>query len=101
MLKKIKKLLVALIILAGVVLMGTYFFQERFIFLPTKLDQDFEYTFDAEFEEFFLDTDDGARLNAIHLKSEKPKGIIVYYHGNAGDLSRWGEIPQERKRGAK
>lgn len=67
-------------------------FQEKLIFLPTKLPQDFQYAFDEDFEEIFLTTDDGARLNALHFKADKSKGLILYFHGNAGDLSRWGEI---------
>jgi len=66
--------------------------QEKLIFLPTQLSQEYEYTFDRPFDELFLDTEDGARLNALRFKVENPKGIIVYYHGNAGDLSRWGTI---------
>lgn len=69
-------------------------FQEKLIFLPTALEQDFEYSFETPFEEIFIDVKDGARLNAIHFKSEKPQGIIVYFHGNAGDLSRWGAISE-------
>lgn len=90
--KRIKQIVIALLLLAGVFFMGTYYLQEKFIFLPTKLEQDYQYSFDADFEELFFETEDGARLNALHLKAEKPRGIIVYYHGNAGDLSRWGSI---------
>jgi fermentation-respiration switch protein FrsA (DUF1100 family) len=72
--------------------MGAYLLQEKFIFLPSKLPQEYVYNFDHEFEELFIETEDGARLNALHFKQENPRGIIVYYHGNAGDLSRWGEI---------
>lgn len=71
------------------------FFQERFIFLPTQLPQEYAYSFTTPFEELFLETGDGARLNALHFKAENPKGIILYFHGNAGDLSRWGEITQD------
>ena len=71
-----------------------YFLQEKIIFLPTKLDKDFVYTFEEPFEEFTLNRPDGARLNAIHFKRKNPHGIILYFHGNAGDLSRWGEIVQ-------
>ncbi|MBO0323267.1 alpha/beta hydrolase [Muricauda sp. CAU 1633] len=69
-----------------------YFFQERLIFLPTKLAQDYTYSFQADFDEIFLKTDDGANLNALHFHATDPKGVILYFHGNAGDLSRWGEI---------
>jgi len=69
-----------------------YFIQEKLIFLPTKLQEDYSYTFEFPFEEVFLATEDGATLNALHLKGDNPKGVILYFHGNAGDLSRWGPI---------
>jgi len=69
-----------------------YFIQEKLIFLPTKLPMDFEYSFQYPFQEIFLTAEDGAVLNALHFKNEKPQGAILYFHGNAGDLSRWGHI---------
>ncbi|MEM9679409.1 MAG: alpha/beta hydrolase [Bacteroidota bacterium] len=71
-----------------------YFIQEKLLFLPTQLAQDYEYQFDRNFEELFLKAEDGATINAIHFKSENPKGVILYFHGNAGDLSRWGKITE-------
>ncbi|MEX0288450.1 MAG: alpha/beta hydrolase, partial [Flavobacteriaceae bacterium] len=69
-----------------------YFFQEKLIFLPTKLPQNYSYSFVQSFEEFFLDAEDGGRLNALHFKQDGSRGAILYFHGNAGDLSRWGNI---------
>jgi alpha-beta hydrolase superfamily lysophospholipase len=83
------------IVLAGCYLFITAFMfllQEKLIFLPTQLPQDYVYNFERPFEEFFIETTDGARLNALRFTIENPKGIVLYYHGNAGDLSRWGEI---------
>lgn len=72
---------------------GTMFLlQEKLIFLPTQLPQDYVFNFERPFEELFIKTEDGASLNALHFKTEDPKGILLYYHGNAGDLSRWGVI---------
>jgi hypothetical protein len=71
-----------------------YFFQEKLIFLPTTLPQEFSFIFSNPFEELFLKADDGASINAIHFKTENPKGVILYFHGNAGDLSRWGKITE-------
>lgn len=87
--KTIIILIVVLYLLAGLFL---YLFQERLIFQPDVLPEDYEYWFDAEFDELNLEMDDGAVLNALHFKINEPKGMIVYFHGNAGDLSRWGEI---------
>ncbi|MCK0157891.1 alpha/beta hydrolase [Cellulophaga sp. F20128] len=69
-----------------------YFLQEKLIFMPTTLAHDYEYTFSKPFQEFNLFAEDGAQLNGLHFKAERPKGVILYFHGNAGDLSRWGEI---------
>ncbi len=89
-----KKLIITLLIVALCVVSLLYFMQEKLIFLPTQLPQDYQYEFSQPFEEFSLSTKDGASLKAIHFKSINPKGVILYFHGNAGDLSRWGVITQ-------
>jgi hypothetical protein len=37
-------------------------------------------------------TVDGATINALHFKTDNPKGAIIYFHGNAGNLRGWGEV---------
>lgn len=69
-----------------------YLFQEKLLFLPTVLPQDHVYEFKHDFKEYFLETDDEAIINTLHFKAKKPKGAILYFHGNAGDLQRWGSI---------
>ncbi len=64
------------------------------MFLPTTLKQDYNYQFNYPFEELFFETDKDAKINALHFKTENPKGVILYFHGNAGDLSRWGKITE-------
>lgn len=86
-LKRIGLFICSLYILIALML---YFLQEKLIFLPTNLPQEYAYTFTEPFEEFYLEAPDGARLNAVHFKRQRPKGLILYFHGNAGDLSRWG-----------
>ncbi len=71
-----------------------YFFQEKLLFLPTTLEQDYQYQFDYPFEELFLKIENDAIINALHFKVDNPKGVILYFHGNAGDLSRWGNITE-------
>ncbi|MDH7445804.1 alpha/beta hydrolase [Aquimarina sp. 2201CG14-23] len=69
-----------------------YFFQQKIIFQPKKLPTSHIFQFDHPFEEFFIETKDGERLNAIHFKNKNPKGVILYFHGNRGSLSKWGRI---------
>lgn len=89
-----KKLL--LVALGLYIMIGTslYLLQEKLLFHPTVLAQDYKYSFKYPFEELFLKTDDDAVINALHFKAEASKGVILYFHGNAGDLSRWGIITE-------
>ena len=89
MVKKIVKIVVILYVMLNV---GLYFFQEKLIFRPEKLTHDYAYTFDKEFEEININTDDNSVLNALHFKVENSKGIILYFHGNKGNLQRWGNV---------
>jgi len=85
-----------LIVLGLYVMIGTslYFFQEKILFRPTTLAKDYQYSFNHPFEELFLKADDGSTINALHFKAKESKGAILYFHGNAGDLSRWGTIAE-------
>ena len=69
-----------------------YLLQDKILFRPTVLEQNYPFEFEHKFEEVFLKTEENAVINAIHFKVEKPKGVILYFHGNQGDLQRWGNI---------
>ncbi|WP_461598906.1 alpha/beta hydrolase [Winogradskyella sp.] len=92
--KRLKKVLVVLTALYIMIASALYFLQEKLMFLPTTLEQNYQYQFDQPFEELFFKTEEDAIINALHFKTENPKGVILYFHGNAGDLSRWGIITE-------
>jgi len=74
-----------------------YVFQENMLFLPTTLDKDHQFSFEYPFEELFFETEQGGLINAIHFKvenTETRKGVILYFHGNANNLTRWGNIAE-------
>lgn len=72
---------------------GMYFFQEKLIFFPEKLDKDFKFSFQPKFEEINIKATDGTLLNGVLFKSETAsKGLIFYLHGNAGSLRSWGMV---------
>jgi alpha-beta hydrolase superfamily lysophospholipase len=76
-----------------------YFRQENILFYPETLPSDFKYSFSERFDEITLPVD-GAAINALHFKTEHPRGVILYFHGNAGNLSGWGEVSSDfTKRG--
>ena len=91
--RKLKKIIFAILGLYLLLVVSLYFFQEALIFLPTHLEQDYRYEFNDEVKELNLKSGD-ITLYSLHFKVKNPKGIILYFHGNAGDLSRWGEVVQ-------
>ncbi|MFK7952539.1 MAG: alpha/beta hydrolase [Ekhidna sp.] len=88
----LKIILIALAAIYLVIGLGLYLFQERLIFQIEKLPKDFKYTFKLPFEEHFLKMKDGAEINVLHFTQNDSKGLVIYFHGNAGSLERWGEM---------
>ncbi len=71
---------------------GFYFFQERFVFQAEKLPDDYVFQFEDAFEEYFIHLHESVILNALLFKTNQPaKGLILYFHGNADNLQRWGK----------
>jgi len=69
-----------------------YFFQEKLIFFPQKLDKSYRFGFDQNIEEVNIKSVDGKMLSGLLFKAGGTKGLIFYLHGNAGSLSSWGEV---------
>ena len=88
----IKKIMATLAVIVAVVLILLYMFQDKIIFQSEPLEKDYVYSFAQEFEEVNLKTDDGETINALHFKVKEPKEIILFFHGNKGNLSRWGNL---------
>lgn len=90
-----RKLKVVLIVFVLLYLMSgllLYLMQEKFIFLGETLPQDFTYRFDTPFQEHNIEAKDGGKINYLYFKTDSAKGLIIYFHGNAGNLHRWGEV---------
>ncbi len=73
-----------------------YLFQEKLIFVPwgtMKLDASFALA--SDFTDVYLEAPDGGHIHAIHIRSKEPRGCILYFHGNTGNIHRWGPIAEE------
>ena len=69
-----------------------YFFFEKILFQGVSLPLDHKFEFEKEFEEVNILVNSSTSLHALLFKSPSPKGLILYFHGNRGNLTRWGEI---------
>ncbi len=81
--------LIAVVCIAGCSLL--YFGQESQIFYPETLPANYRYAFPGRFEELMWDVD-GVKINALHFTVEHPRGVVLYFHGNAGSLRDWGDV---------
>jgi|GEM_PF-823920 len=84
---------------SGIVLI--YFFQARLVFAPTVLDSNYQFNFQTPFEEAYLDSDTGHKIHYLKFKNEKPKAVILFFHGNGGGLDSWGYFGQKLSEEAK
>jgi pimeloyl-ACP methyl ester carboxylesterase len=82
-----KEVLKFIFVVYTILLLFLYFFQESIIFMPKKLDRNFDFNL-PNVKELSIDVD-GAVINALHYTRENPEGIIFFLHGNEGDLSTW------------
>lgn len=72
-----------------IVIVALWFSQELLIFVPSTLAPDHKFDFKSQFQERTFEVN-GEKINGLLFKSKTPRGVILYFHGNAGDLSSWG-----------
>jgi uncharacterized protein len=72
----------------GLLLALLWWGQEKLIFLPSTLPADHRFALPADVHEVWVDVP-GARLHALHLRHDQPRGIVFFLHGNAGHLGSW------------
>jgi uncharacterized protein len=87
--------LAALVLMLGVavlcwaVLVGAlYLWQEQLLFQPLPLPQSYPFAYGSDVREVSVEVP-GARLNALHLTLPRPRGVVFFLHGNAGNLASW------------
>ena len=70
-----------------------YRIQERFLFHPEKLEENFEFKYqDSDVEELFFGPKEGVSINGLHFKCANSKGLILYFHGNTRSIKGWGKF---------
>lgn len=69
-----------------------FFFQEKLIFHPSALPSDHKFSFSSPYEEIYFEVEEDLKLHGILFKSQVPKGLVIYLHGNGGTVESWGWI---------
>jgi pimeloyl-ACP methyl ester carboxylesterase len=78
-----------IVLYAGFSLM-LYLLQDRLVFLPNMPGRALEATPDSiglEYEDAWIDTEDGERLHGWFVPAVDARGTLLFFHGNAGNIS--------------
>ena len=87
-------LLVALSVSAALVALvaAVRWLEPRFAFFPSAGEDRTPGDFGIEYEAVSIATRDGQQLRGWWLRAPSPRASILYFHGNAGNLSLWAPI---------
>lgn len=89
--RRLVKIILLVLFLYLVSLVFVYFKQERFFFNPKHLDKNYQFEFDNLFKEVNIEVAKNVKLNAILFTAKASKGVVLYFHGNAGAIHDWGK----------
>jgi hypothetical protein len=88
-----------ILVIAGYFLLTLtlYLLQDKLIFQADKLPADYKFEFDQEFTEVTIIPRMGHEINSLifSVDNAKHKGTVIYFHGNADNMQRWGEYAQD------
>lgn len=85
-------LLITFIILVVISILF-YFFQDKLIFKPERLSDDFVFRYkNQEVEEYNFQLHDDVLINGLHFKTKNPKGVVFYLKGNSKSIKGWGKF---------
>lgn len=89
--KSLKKMILLIISIYVLTIIGVYVLQKYIIFQPDELPLNYQFVFEKKYREIFIKTNDNETLNALLFQTDLPlKGLVIYFHGNANNLQRWG-----------
>lgn len=73
-------------------IVGVYLLQEKIIFQSDGLDKNYIFSFEQPFTEISIKTIGEYDLSGILFSptTKSSKGTILYFHGNANNMQRWG-----------
>jgi hypothetical protein len=79
-----------IIIVAGICAVSialVYIFQSRFVYFPIRTLSTDPSSIGLRFEDVYFETEDGVTLHGWFIPHDGARGVILFCHGNAGNIS--------------
>jgi fermentation-respiration switch protein FrsA (DUF1100 family) len=82
-----------------IVLLSMAIFEESFIFFPTPYDGGDEWQpADLDYQDVDFQAGDGTRLHGWYCPHESPRAVVLFAHGNAGNITHRTEVARVLQR---
>ena len=89
--RKIYRISIVITLIYCSVGIALYHLQKKLLFHPVPLDRNFKFKFDIPFREINIAMNETDTLNLIQFfpPDSLPKGVVIYFHGNKGNVTRY------------
>jgi dienelactone hydrolase len=89
--RKIYRVIIVITLIYCSVGIALYHLQEKLLFHPVTLPQNFQFNFDVPFKEVNIPMNKTDTVNMIQFLPADPaiKGVVLYFHGNSDNVIRY------------
>jgi alpha-beta hydrolase superfamily lysophospholipase len=89
--RKIYRVIIVITLIYCSVGIALYHLQEKLLFHPVTLSQNFQFKFDVPFKEVNIPMNKTDAVNMIQFLPADPaiKGVVLYFHGNSDNVIRY------------
>ncbi len=95
-LQKVLRYLLLILTIYFVAVGLVYLFQKKIIFQGKRLAADHTFSFNQPFQEHHFRAQNGDQIHSLYFPTaDTTKGAVLYLHGNADNLDRWGKHAHE------
>ena len=84
--RRVRNVSLLLLLSYGIILIVISALENRMVYLPRPWPDDTDFDAPANLHDVFITTEDGARLHSWYLEHPAPRGYVLFFHGNAGNL---------------
>jgi hypothetical protein len=92
--RKIYRITIVVTLIYCSIGIALYHLQEKLLFHPAPLPGSFQFKFDVPFKEVNIAMNKKDTLNLIQFfpRDSIPKGVVIYFHGNTGNVTRYAKF---------
>ncbi len=85
--KSVRRVACVVLVAYLIILLAMMWLEESLIFVPFSSPDDNWHPSDLQVEDAWFDTADGVRIHGWYVAHERPRTVVLFAHGNAGNVT--------------